>query len=133
MDWIYLTNEATGGATKVPNEPGVKEWHEARGWVVSEEPTEDIFVPAPGDNSPEHTEWVTLYHPAVDATHEFPNNPAAIEGAIEAGWEKPVPPQADEDSPPGETPATETPEPEPASKTSKRRASASADTEKVND
>lgn len=130
MNWLYLTNAETGGSQKVPDEPGVRAHYEARGWELTVEPTEDRFIPAPGNENPDdNTEWVTLYHPAVNAYHDFPNNTAALAGAKEAGWEYPA--QFDPETPPAG--GNETPEPKPASKTSKSRsASATAETEKEN-
>lgn len=135
MEWLYFKHKDTGGITEVPDEPGVKEWHEARGWILSEKPDEKPFVPKPGTDDPEkNTEWVTLYHPAVNARHEFPNNREAIAGAMEAGWIYPESPEeiaSSEGSPAGENLSDEPPEPEPATKSRKSRtASATADTEK---
>lgn len=136
MKWLYFTHPATEGTTEVPDEDGVQEWHEARGWVLGEKPEELIFVPAPG-NAEDTTasEWITLYHPETTAVHDFPNNPEAIAGAQESGWilkESPEAIASSEGTPAGETAADKTPEPEPAPKTSKRRASASAEDEKEN-
>jgi hypothetical protein len=87
MNWIYFKNSETGGTTTVPDEPGVRDWHEAHGWAETDAPVERPFVPsADGGQMVQLSEWVTLYHPAVDATHEYPNNPEAIAGAMEAGW-----------------------------------------------
>jgi hypothetical protein len=135
MEWLYFVHKDTGGTTEVPDEPGVKEWHEARGWKLTEKPDEVPFIPTPGTDGPKRdTEWVTLFHPIVNASHEFPNNREAIAGALEAGWQYPESPEAiasSEGSPAGEIPANEAPEPDPAPKTRKSRtASATADEEK---
>lgn len=137
MGWNYFVHKDTGGTTEVPDDPDVTAWHEARGWKLTEKPEAEPFVPSPGTDGPiQETEWVTLFHPIVKASHEFPNNPEAIAGALEAGWQYPESPEeiaSSEGSPAGEKPADDAPEPEPASKTRKSRtASATADTEKEN-
>jgi hypothetical protein len=125
MNWLHFENKATGGTTDVPDEPGVKEWHEARGWTLGEKPEEPIFVPQPGNADPEPSTWVQLYHPGVGATHDFPNNPEAIAGAMESGWVFPVDPQIDGE--PDETPSEE---PTPKKAPKKTTASAAGTEEK---
>ena len=93
MGWIYLEHKGTGGATRVSDEPGVLEWHEAHGWKQVDEPEPVPFVPPKGDAPPGDSEWVELEHPATGGRHEFPNNPEALEGAYEAGWQLPKPPE----------------------------------------
>lgn len=87
--WVFMRHADTAGTTRVPDNPGVVEWHEAHGWERADEP-EDVPFAAPkpgGSESP----WVELVHPAIDARHDFPNDPGAIAGAIEAGWRYPEP------------------------------------------
>jgi hypothetical protein len=122
MDWIYFKNSETGGTTTVPDEPGVREWHEAHGWVITDAPVERPFVPsADGGQLVQLSEWVTLYHPAVDAIHDYPNNPDAIAGAMQAGWVYPPGPETE--------PETE-PEPEAPKTTKKATTSVKASDEK---
>jgi hypothetical protein len=117
MDWLYFKNPETKGTTTVPDEPGVREWHEAHGWKLTDAPEERPFVPsADGGQMVQLSEWVTLYHPAVNALHEYPNNPEAIAGALQAGWVYP--------------PEPEPPAQESAPKTKKATASATATDEK---
>src|SRR5882757_366028 len=99
-DMVYMVHGASGGGASFPDEDGVIEWYEAHGWEKADEPKQAVFVPDPGttDENP----WVTLYHPELKTTHEFPNNFEAISGAGEAGWE--IPP---EDSPEDPPPASE--------------------------
>ncbi len=86
-DFVFMRHAETDGEARIPDEPGVVASYEARGWERSEEPEQAPFVPPkplpPGD------EWVELVHPLIDARHAFPNDPAAIAGAMEAGWEYP--------------------------------------------
>jgi hypothetical protein len=87
MNWIYFKNKETGGTFEAPDEDGVRARYEALGWVEVDRPEAKPFVPAPGNVEPgTDTEWVTLYHPEVKATHDFPNNAEAIAGAQESGW-----------------------------------------------
>lgn len=113
MNWVYMENKATAGSIYVPDEPGVVEWHDAHGWDVAEPPAETPFVPPVNGPVSADAEWVTLTHPKLDgAAHDFPNNPDAIGGALDSGWEFPKPPAAKPESKP------------------KPKASASATTEK---
>jgi hypothetical protein len=84
-DSIYMTNEWTNGAHWFPNEPGVQEHQEARGWVVAKPPEDKPFVPN-GLSVPVTTEFIEMYHPGVHARHQYPANTEAIAGAMEAGW-----------------------------------------------
>ena len=93
MDWIYLEHKDHGGSTRVPDEPGVLDWHLAHGWVEADEPEAVPFVPPKGDLSPTD-EWVVLTHPVTGGVHEFPNDPAALQGAYELGWQLPKPVKA---------------------------------------
>jgi hypothetical protein len=38
---------------------------------------------------PEAVEWVTLYHPGQQASHQVPNNPAVIKDFQDRGWYTP--------------------------------------------
>jgi hypothetical protein len=113
--WVYLRHNETGGHTSVPDAPGVLENWQARGWVKADEPEAGPFVPPKGD-LPAAAEWVELVHPGLKARHEFPNNPEAIAGAVEAGWELPTPPKPE-------------PEPEPPKKPSKKAAPSATEKE----
>jgi hypothetical protein len=93
VDWLYLEHKETGGITRVADEPGVLEWHEARGWAKADEPEPVPFVPPKGDAPPGDDEWVELVHSVTGHHHDFPNNPEALQGAYEAGWELPKPPK----------------------------------------
>jgi hypothetical protein len=126
MNWLYFTNPETGGTFEAPDEEGVRERYEALGWVQGEKPDEGPLVPSRLNQPGTEQEWVTLYHPAVNATHEFPANTESIAGAMKSGWTYPPGPPA----PPAEEAPTP-PAPEPESK-SKAKASAKAvDTEEV--
>jgi hypothetical protein len=92
VGWIYVKHAETGGATYIPDEDGVLEWYEGRGWKQTDEPESTPFVPPKGDVPPADDEWVELVHPDVGAIHQFPNNPEALEGAYEAGWQVYKPP-----------------------------------------
>jgi hypothetical protein len=48
---------------------------------------------------------VELVHPEAKARHDFPNNPEAIAGAIEAGWQLPKPPKEEPVPEPSKKPA----------------------------
>jgi hypothetical protein len=89
MGWIYVKHEETGGATYIPDEDGVLEWYEGRGWKQVDEPEVVPFIPPKGDAPPGDDEWVKLTHPATGGEHDFPNNPEALEGAYEMGWQLP--------------------------------------------
>lgn len=87
MEWLWFKHSATGGVTKVADQPGIREYYIRRGWGEVPDPDltpgEPIVVPQPVEELPQ---WVTLYHPKVEAYHDFPNNPGALEGARAAGW-----------------------------------------------
>jgi hypothetical protein len=38
---------------------------------------------------PEAVEWVTLYHPGQQASHQVPNNPAVVKDFQDRGWYTP--------------------------------------------
>jgi hypothetical protein len=66
-----------------------------------------------------------MYHPAVDATHEFPANKEAISGAMESGWVlADTTPETDDSSEPEPKPE---PESTPAKKTKPAVGKATAD------
>jgi hypothetical protein len=86
VEFVHMTHPGIPDSSQdVPDEPGAVAWQEARGWVRTDPPG-PAPVPRSGDMPAGDTEWVTLWHPLVQATHEFPNNPAALQGAAEAGW-----------------------------------------------
>jgi hypothetical protein len=90
--WLYLENEQTGGTTRIPDDPAVRVWHEARGWQVTDAPDESApSVPSAPQIHPEDEDapFVELVHPETEARHLFPNNPDALQGASEAGWVAP--------------------------------------------
>jgi hypothetical protein len=94
MNWIYFTNPETGGTFECPDTEGVRARYEALGWVETERPVETPFVPSPiNEDVSADTQWVTLWHPEVKASHEFPNNADAIAGALESGWRYPGAPE----------------------------------------
>jgi hypothetical protein len=90
---VYMEHPDTGGSASFPDEPGVVDWYEGRGWVKAEEPEPAPFVPPKGDAPPADDEWVELTHSDTGAVHPFPNNPDALEGAYDAGWKLPEPPK----------------------------------------
>jgi hypothetical protein len=87
-DWIYLKH-ADAGETRVPDQPGVLESYQARGWSVMDDPELEaqVFVPPKVVEKNERDGWVTLYHPETHAVHEFPSHPDAVQGAYESGWQ----------------------------------------------
>jgi hypothetical protein len=85
MEFIYMVHSDTEAGHWFPNEPGVENHFKARGWKLTDPPEDKPFVSKHGDVTPDE-EWVTLVHPELDITHDFPNNLAAIEGAHDAGW-----------------------------------------------
>ena len=90
-DWLYLENDDIKGSTRIPDDPQLREYHEARGWKVVDPPDEGPFVPTGPQIHPEDTEaeWVELVHPETEARHLFPNNEGALQAASEAGWMEP--------------------------------------------
>jgi hypothetical protein len=94
-EWIELEHEDTGGRQKVPNVPDVLAVQASKGWhPVDEDDAPDLpWVPTPGDAAPD-AEWVTLVHPDLPlGTNVVPNNPEALQGAYDAGWQLPAPPE----------------------------------------
>jgi hypothetical protein len=110
VDWVYLTHEQSGGAARFPDEPGVVAWHEAHGWVRADEPEPVPFVPPKG--TPTAVDgFVQLVHPDLPGvTHEWPDNPEALQGAREAGWDV-LQPEPEPDSKPAKKPAKKAAEP----------------------
>jgi hypothetical protein len=82
---VYMTHDGIDGAHDFADDPSVIEHFEARGWKVTKRPEPKPFVPD-GTPIPETVAFVTMYHPGTKATHEFPANPDAIQGAQESGW-----------------------------------------------
>lgn len=134
MDFVYMVpafDEESGHY--FPDEEGVITHQEARGWTRADPPEEKPFVPLPDDIPPEQT-WVTLWHPVVQTTHDFPNNPAALEGAYEAGWQFPEQKSDDPEETDGSAGKDRPVKKKPAKKAVSSNESASADDkEKVND
>jgi hypothetical protein len=101
-DWLHISHP-DAGATRVPDQPGVRESYEARGWVVGPDPEADAgpFVPPKVVEANEEDGWVTLYHPVTHAAHRFPSHPDAVQGAYETGWQA-TPPKTEPDPVPVE-------------------------------
>ncbi len=112
MEFIYFKHKETDGVFEAPDEPGVRERYEALGWEEQERPKPGPFVPAPGNDAPDAAdgEWVVLQHKETHATHDFPNNEDALQGAFDAGWSYPPKPKA--------KPPVEESKPEPKAKAS---------------
>jgi hypothetical protein len=91
--WLTLQHEETQGLQRVPAALGDAdlEFYAARGWHLVDGVDEGTppGVPAPVEPDPGAPEWVDLVHPLLGATHTFPNNADALEGAREAGWVAP--------------------------------------------
>lgn len=107
-EWAYLEHPDTGGMTCVPDEPGVIAAHEARGWVRADPPESVPFVPAGAGVPPDEAEaeWVELVHPDLPAAvNRVPNNPVALQGAYDAGWQRPDPPGGQPEDQPATKPA----------------------------
>lgn len=87
--WIHLAREDIGGSTRIPADYDVLVWHEARGWVVVD-PPDPAVIEAPvihtGPQPPPTDEWVEMVHPVTNGSQRIPNDPAAIDGARDAGW-----------------------------------------------
>lgn len=116
--FVYMKNDEIQAETWVPDEDGVVEWHEARGWAKAEPPEEVPFVPSVPEVPDTEATWITLRHPKLgNRTHDFPNNPDALQGALDAGWELiPAVEPEPEPEPPMDTP----PEPPAAEQASAR-------------
>jgi hypothetical protein len=89
--WLYVENDETGGTAWIPDDDGVRAWNEARGWRVVAPPEDVPFVPPKVNIDPDEVEpeFVELVHPETQARHQWPNNPAALAGAADAGWVTP--------------------------------------------
>lgn len=97
---VYMTHAVTKGWTRVPDDPGVIAAHEARGWVRADEPEEKPFTPPKGA-PPAVDGFVQLVHPQLPGVvHDWPDNPEAMQGARDAGWEYPKPPKPEPDEKP---------------------------------
>jgi hypothetical protein len=119
-EWLYMTHPATGGGTRMPDQPGVRERYEALGWVIGDLEDEDakIFVPPKVVEANTEDGWVTLYHRETHAAHEFPAHPDAIQGAYEAGWQATPPKVATPDPTPVVDDSDKAPAKGPAKKAS---------------
>ncbi len=89
---------------RFPNDPVVIGHHEARGWELTEPPADVPFVQRPNDASAGEP-WVFLVHEGIAGAARFPNDPAALQGAYDAGWAHPEPDPKDQ---PDEKPAKST-------------------------
>jgi hypothetical protein len=129
MDFILFKHKETGGEFQAPDEEGVREFYEARGWEEVEPPEPMPFVPEKVNIDPSTVpdEWITLYHPETTALHDFPNNLEAIAGAQESGWE--LPPKVTPDESPAPSEDTESPAPKPDSKPKAKAPAKAAETE----
>lgn len=87
MGFVYMTHPGIEGASQeVNDDPGAIARQEGAGWVITDRPVPGVFVPAKGDQPAADGAFVTLWHPKLKTTHQFPNNPEAIQGAGEVGW-----------------------------------------------
>jgi len=103
-DWVYLNHPDTDAEpARVPDEPDVVAYYEARGWQKVDAPEAVIFVPQPSEASVDTdaygVAWVTLQHAETGALHRFPAD--AADGLRDDGWY------------PVDKPTPETSEPEP--------------------
>ena len=125
MAQVYMTLGKDGEGTYFNDTPDVREWQEARGWVVAEEPVETPFVSqhldAPDDVAPE---WLTMHHDELDRDHDFPNQPGVAEMMAESGWKVKEAPKPDPEGEAAEPPAKKT-----AAKKSASAKSAEPDTD----
>jgi hypothetical protein len=116
--FVYMEHDELG-PIRVPDEAGVVEWHEARGYRRADEPEPEPYVP-PKDAPPSTDGFVPLVHPDLPGVvHDWPDNPEALQGAHEAGWRYPAA------KPEGESEGE--PDEKPAKKTAAKKAAASAD------
>lgn len=116
-EWVWMVNRAIAEVdgerppVRFPNDDVVIEHQQARGWELTDEPQEQAFTAPTGvaaDDEAERDPWVTLVHPDIEGgTNRVPNDPAALQGAFDAGWHLP------EDQP----------ERKPAKRTAKKQAS----------
>jgi len=104
-DWVYLNHPDTDAEpARMPDEPDVVAYYEARGWQKVDPPKVGIFVPKPSPELPADVDaygvvWVTLQHDKTGALHRFPAD--AADGLRDDGWY------------PVDKPTPETSEPEP--------------------
>lgn len=89
---------------RFPNDPAVIEHYEARGWELTEPPADVPSVQRPSDADAGEP-WVFLVHEGIAGTARFPNDPAALQGAYDAGWTRPEPDATDQ---PDKAPAKRT-------------------------
>lgn len=97
IEWITMRHP-DAGECRVPDQPGVREAYEARGWVETDAPDAPPFVPPKVVEVNAEDGWVDLYHPLTHAVHRFPSHPDAVQGAYEAGWQA-SPPKRPEPAP----------------------------------
>lgn len=100
MEWVYMAHPDVDGVTRVPSRAA--EAHAARGWVVTDAPADEVFVPR--TQPPAERQWLDMRHPS-GGVQRLPNNAAALAEAERNGWR------------PAE-------EPEPAPETKKPKAAA---------
>lgn len=119
-EFTHMTHEGTGGTMDVSLvEPGAQEFWEARGWAVADRPAEVPFVPPKVVQRQGDAEFVQLFHTGAGASHMFPNNPDALQGAYEAGWHATPPrsaaaPEPDADAEPEDAEPEDDPTEPPA-------------------
>lgn len=91
MDWVYMKHAETNGVTRVPAKTVAA--HEKRGWIVTDPPSEEVFVPRTA--APSEGQWVDMRHPS-GGVQRIPNKPSALAEARRNGWTadvKPAPEQ----------------------------------------
>jgi hypothetical protein len=87
MGFVYMTHPGIEGASQeVNDDPGAIARQQGAGWVLADRPEPGAFIPPKGDVPEADGDWVTLWHSKLKVTHQFPNNPLAIQGANEVGW-----------------------------------------------
>ena len=104
MAFFWMKNDALGSEVQFPEEDGVQEHWEARGWIRVPDPEPEPFVPVPVNSPAGDDSFIPMWHSGLKQHHDFPNNSDAIKGAEEAGWVRDLPtaPEVPEES---ETPA----------------------------
>ncbi len=117
-EWVWLRRTGEDvpedeAPVRLPNDPAVLGHFEARGFEQVEDPPEVPWVQRPSDlPEPDEAPWVELVHPDLpaDQVRRVPNDPAALQGAFDAGWQLPEQEEQGEQSKdqPAEKPAKRT-------------------------